>query len=105
MQITAQSWLVLKLTGSPFALGLVSTLQFAPVLILALFGGVIADRQAKRRTLLFTQSLALIQALVFGLLASSGLLELWHIYVLAAVQGTISAFDDPLRESFVVEMV
>lgn len=105
MQITAQSWLVLKLTGSPLALGLVSTLQFAPVLILALFGGVIADRRAKRRTLLFTQSLALIQALVFGLLASSGTLELWHIYVLAAVQGTISAFDDPLRESFVVEMV
>ncbi len=60
MQTTAQSWLVLKLTGSPFALGLVTTLQFLPVTILVLFGGVLADRLPKRRTIIVTQALALI---------------------------------------------
>src|SRR5512143_4216763 len=61
MQTTSQAWLVLKITGSPFALGAVTTLQFLPITIFALFGGVIADRLPKRRMLMITQSLAMVQ--------------------------------------------
>lgn len=105
MQTTAQAWLVLDLTGSPLSLGLVTTLQFLPVTLLALYGGVLADRLRKYRALLVTQSAAAIQALIFGLLVASGRIELWHIYVLASIQGTINAVDNPTRQAFVVEMV
>src|SRR3954451_3546498 len=66
MQTTAQAWLVLKLTNSPFALGLVTTLQFLPIMLLSLFGGVIADRFPKYPLVIATQTLALIQAVIFG---------------------------------------
>ena len=95
MQTTAQAWLVLELTGSPFSLGLVTTLQFLPVTLLALYGGMLADRLRKYRALLATQAAAAFQALVFGLLVASGRIELWHIYVLASIQGAISAIDNP----------
>src|SRR5580765_3145777 len=72
MQTTAQAWLVLQLTGSPLALGTVTTLQFLPITVLTLFGGAFADRLPKRRVLMITQSLAMIQALVLGLLVASG---------------------------------
>ena len=73
MQTTAQAWLVLKLTGdSPFALGLVITLQFLPVMIFALFGGVLADHLPKRQTIIVTQTLLMIQAAIFGVLAATG---------------------------------
>lgn len=105
MQTTAQSWLVLKLTGSPLALGVASTLQFLPMLFLTLFGGVLADRLPKQRTLLITQSIALLQAVLYGLLIATGSIQLWHIYIMAAIAGLIAAVDDPVREAFVVEMV
>ena len=101
MQTTAQAWLVLQLTGSPFALGLVTTLQFLPIMLLSLFGGVITDRLPKRRLLLITQSSALVQAAVFGALVGAGAIQLWHIYILAAIQGVINAIDNPARQSFV----
>jgi MFS family permease len=106
MQTTAQAWLVLKLTqDSPFALGTVITLQFLPVMLLALFGGVLADRLPKRRTLVVTQTLLMIQAAIFGALVATGLIRLWHVYMLAAVQGLITAIDNPLRQTFLFEMV
>jgi MFS family permease len=105
MQTTAQAWLVLKMTGSPFLLGVVTTLQFLPVTLLALYGGVLADRLWKRHALLLTQSAAMFQAFVFGILVATGAIQLWHIYILAVVLGTINAVDAPTRQAFVVEMV
>jgi len=105
MQTTAQAWLVLELTDSPFKLGLVITLQFLPVTLLALFGGVLADRLWKRRALLVTQSAAMIQAFIFGMLVAADVIQLWHIYVLAVIQGIITAIDNPTRQAFAVEMV
>lgn len=106
MQSTAQAWLVLKLTNdSPFALGIVITLQFFPVMLFALFGGVLADHLPKRTTLVITQSLLLVQAAVFGGLVATGAIQLWHVYVLAITQGVITAIDNPVRQAFLFEMV
>ncbi|MCW1969176.1 MAG: MFS transporter [Anaerolineae bacterium] len=105
MQTTAQAWVVYDLTQSPFALGLVSTLQFLPIMLLTLFGGVIADRVPKRKVVLITQTLALIQAGIFGLLVSTGQAQIGHVYVLAAIQGIINAIDNPVRQSFANELV
>ncbi|MEO6397918.1 MAG: MFS transporter, partial [Tepidiformaceae bacterium] len=105
MQTTGQAWLVLKITGSPFALGAVTTLQFLPITLFTLFGGVFADRLPKRRMLIITQAFAMAQAFILGILVVSGRVELWHIYVLALSLGTVNAFDGPVRQSFVVELV
>src|SRR3954447_9315255 len=83
MQSIAQAWLVLKLTDSPLALGSVTMLQALPVLLLGLFGGVIADRFPKRKLLLCTQLIMLCQAIALGILTLTGLIQLWHIYLLA----------------------
>lgn len=105
MQTTAQAWVVYDLTQSPFALGLVSTLQFLPIMLLTLFGGVIADRVPKRKVVLITQTLALIQASIFGLLVSAGHVQIGHVYALATIQGIINAIDNPVRQSFANELV
>lgn len=105
MQTTAQAWLVLQLTTSPFALGLVTTLQFLPMTLLSLVGGVIADRAPKHRLLLVTQSAAMALAAIFGLLVATGVIQLWHVYVLATLQGIAAAIDNPVRQSFSVELV
>ena len=106
MQTTAQAWLVLKLTGdSPFALGTVITLQFLPVMLFALFGGVLADRLPKRKSLVMTQTALMIQAAIFGTLVATGVIKLWYVYVLAVIQGLITAIDNPLRQAFLFEMV
>src|SRR6266496_4543689 len=85
MQTTAQAWLVLQLTHSPFALGLVTTLQFLPIMLLSLLGGAISDHWPKHRLILVTQVAALIQAAVFGALVATGAIQLWHVYVLASI--------------------
>ncbi|HML20681.1 MAG TPA: MFS transporter [Aggregatilinea sp.] len=105
MQTTAQSWLVLQITGSGLSLGLVTAVQFLPVTLLALYGGVLADRLRKQRAILFTQAASMIQAFIFGGLVATDHIALWHIYVLAAIQGIITAVDNPTRQAFVVEMV
>ncbi|HVA22910.1 MAG TPA: MFS transporter [Chloroflexota bacterium] len=105
MQVVAQAWLVLQLTHSPFALGTVSALQFLPVLCVTLFAGVIVDRLPKHRLLLATQSVALAQAVALAVLTASGRIQLWEVYVLAALLGLVSAFDQPTRQSFVMELV
>jgi MFS family permease len=104
-QRVAQDWLVLQLTNSGTALGIVTALQFAPALLLSLYGGAMADRGDKRKLLLATQAGMGIAALVLGILDVAGIVRLWHVMVLAGVLGIISAIDTPIRQSFVVEMV
>ncbi|GAC1456248.1 MAG: MFS transporter [Ktedonobacteraceae bacterium] len=105
MQTTGQAWLVLQLTHSAWLLGLVGALQFLPVMLFALFGGVIADRVPKRKLLLFTQSFATVQAMILWLLVVTGTVQLWHILILALMLGVTNALDMPTRQAFVVEMV
>src|SRR2546421_12606225 len=83
MQTTGQAWLVLELTHSALLLGLVGALQFLPVLLFTLFGGVLADRWPKRTVLLFTQSSAMIEAIILWVLVATGSVQIWHIFVLA----------------------
>lgn len=105
MQRVAQDWLVLELTNSAAALGLITALQFGPSLVLGLWGGVLADRGDKRRIVLATQTGLAVVALVLGLLDLAGVVQLWHIAVLATALGVIAAIDTPVRQAFVVEMV
>jgi MFS family permease len=105
MQTIGLAWLVLDLTHSPLALGTVTMLQFLPVSLLVLFGGVLADKVPKRRLLVLTQTTAMILAFVLAFLTWSGLIALWQIYVLATLMGLTNAIDSPTRQAFVVEMV
>lgn len=105
MQRVAQDWLVLELTGSGTALGIVTGLQFAPALLLSPYAGVIADRFPKRRVLICTQIAMGLVALTLGTLAVTGLVQTWHVFLLAFLFGCGTAFDGPARQSFVVEMV
>jgi MFS family permease len=105
MQVLAQSWLVLSLTHSPQALGIVTMLQFLPLTLLVLFAGAVADRIPKRPFLVFTQSAGMVQALVLGILVTTGAVHLWHVYILAAMLGLNNSFDNPTRQAFVPEMV
>ena len=105
MQMTAQSWLVLTLTHSSTALGLVVALQTLPVLLLAPYGGVIADRVDKRRLMVALQSAMGLQALVLGALTVTGAVQVWQIGALAALLGLNNAFENPARQSFMLELV
>jgi MFS family permease len=105
MQMTAQSWLVLTLTHSSTALGVVIALQTLPVLLLAPYGGVIADRVDKRKLMIGLQSVMGIQALVLGLLTVTGSVRVWEIGALAALLGLNNAFENPSRQSFMLELV
>src|SRR6266581_3981599 len=105
MQTIGQAWLVLELTQSAWLLGIVGALQFLPVMLLSLFGGVLADRVPKRKVLLFTQSFAMLQAAVLWTLVATGEVRLWHVLVLATLLGLTNAIDMPTRQAFVVEMV
>ena len=105
MQSIGQAWLVLELTHSAWLLGVVGALQFLPVMLLSLFGGVLADRLPKRKVLLFTQSFAMLQAVLIWALVASGQVHIWHVLVLAALLGLTNSLDMPTRQAFVVEMV
>jgi MFS family permease len=105
MQTTAQAWLVLELTHSALLLGLVGVLQFLPLMMLSLFGGVLADRVPKRTLLLVAQSVALVQATILWLLVATGTVRIWHILFLVALLGVTQALDTPTRQAFVGEMV
>ncbi|MGI8430565.1 MAG: MFS transporter [Solirubrobacteraceae bacterium] len=105
MQSTAQAWLVLTLTHSSTALGAVIALQTIPVLLLTPYGGVLADRLDKRRTMIALQSAMGIQALALGLLAISGTARVWEIGGLALLLGVNTAFENPARQSFMLELV
>lgn len=105
MQMTAQSWLVLTLTGSSTDLGLIVAAQTLPVLLLCPYGGVIADRIDKRKAMIVLQSLMGVQALALGLLTVTGVVTVWEIAVLAVMLGFNNAFENPARQSFMSEMV
>jgi MFS family permease len=105
MQTVAQAWLVLQMTNDPFLLGLVAAVQFLPVLVLGLFGGIIADALPKRRTLIATQTTQMLLAFALFALVATGRVEIWHIIVLATMLGISNAVDMPTRQAFVVEMV
>lgn len=105
MQTVAQSWLVLKLTDSPFLLGLTALLQFGPVLLLSVFTGVLADRLTRRNILLLSQAVQGGLALALGLLVWSGHVRYWHIAAMAVTWGLMSALDQPARQSFILELV
>jgi MFS family permease len=105
-QRIAQDWLVLDLSGnSGVALGVVTALQFLPVLALGLWGGVLADRYDKRRMLVGVQVAMGVLALLLGLLDLTGAVQLWQVYALSFALGIASALDTPVRQSFVVELV
>ncbi|MEU7001022.1 MFS transporter [Nonomuraea sp. NPDC046570] len=106
MQRTAQDWLVLDLThGSAAALGTTTALQFLPMLLFGMFGGVLADRYPKRPVLIVAQSLMAVLALTMGVLTVTGSAQVWHVYVMAFALGIISCVEVPTRQAFVVEMV
>ncbi|WP_265522590.1 MFS transporter [Oerskovia flava] len=107
MQRVAQDWLVLTdLTdNSGVSVGIVTALQFAPVLLLSAWAGLLADRLPRRKLLIGTQSAMGVLALGLGALVLSGHVELWHVYVFAGLLGCVSAIDAPVRQTFVAEMV
>ncbi|WP_016934764.1 MFS transporter [Rhodococcus sp. R1101] len=105
MQTVAQSWLVLQLTGSATAIGIVLALQTVPMLLLGPYGGVVADRSDKRRLMIGLQTLMGVQALILGLLVVTDTIALWHVYVLAVALGLNQCFENPARQSFMLELV
>ncbi|HKQ56931.1 MAG TPA: MFS transporter [Candidatus Eisenbacteria bacterium] len=105
MQAVAQLWLMHRLTDSAFMLGLLGFIQLLPVMPLTLWAGVIADRMDKRRLITITQALSLVQAALLAVVVSLGVVQPWMVLVLAFVFGTVSAFDLPARQSFLVDLV
>jgi len=106
MQRVAQDWLVLvTLDGGPAALGITTGLQFLPFLVVAPFGGALADRLPKRRLLMFTNGFMGLMALCLGVLVVTDLAQVWHVYVLAFLLGAGGALDNPARNTFVAELV
>jgi MFS family permease len=106
MQRVAQDWLILELThGSGTAVGIATGLQFLPLLLFSLWGGMIADRYPKRRVLMVTQATMGALALILGVLAVTGAVRPWHVYLLAFGLGMATMVDNPTRQSFAIEMV
>jgi MFS family permease len=105
MQSVAQSWLVLQLTGSATALGIVVALQTLPVLLLGSYGGLVADRMDKRRLMIVLQTIMGGLALVLAVLTLTHQVTLWQVYVLASCLGLCNCFENPARQAFVLEMV
>ncbi len=106
MMFTAQDWLVLEITGnSAAALGMVVALQFAPVLLLTLYGGKLADRFDKRLLLIAANAAFAVVAVVFAVLVAAGAVALWQVYLFAGLLGVASAIETPVRQSFVSEIV
>jgi len=105
MQSVAQAWLVLELTQSPLQLGIVSALQFTPILLLSPVGGALSDRFAKRRVLLVSQTVMQLQALVLAALVWSGYIRYWHVAVMAVIYGLGRALDIPTRQAYITDLV
>jgi MFS family permease len=106
MQRVAQDWLILELThGSGTAVGIATGLQFLPLLLFSLWGGMIADRYSKRNILLVTQGSMGALAVILGTLTVTGVVQPWHVYVLAFALGLATVVDNPTRQSFAVEIV
>jgi len=105
MQMVAEIWLVLSLTGSGVAVGMTTALQFLPILLFGAWGGLLADRLAKRRLLIVTQALMAQPALALLAIVVTGVVAPWMVMALVFVRGTVNAVDNPTRQSFAIEMV
>jgi MFS family permease len=105
MQIVAEMWLILSLTGSGVAVGITSALQFLPFLLFGTFGGLLADRMSKRKLLIVTQALMALPALALWGITVSGAVAPWMVWALVFVRGTVNSVDNPTRQSFAIEMV
>lgn len=105
LQIVAQGWLVYDLTKSPFLVGLIGAIQFMPILVFGIVGGVLADKFDKRKLLIITQFVSLFLALLLGIFTLSGIINIWIIGVLAFLLGLVNAIDTPSRQSFTAELV
>ena len=105
MQIVAEMWLIVQLTGSGAAVGITAGLQFLPMLLLGAWGGVLADRLDKRRLLTITQTLMAVPALALWGLTAGGQIEAWMVFALVFVRGSVLAIDNPARQAFVSEIV
>ncbi len=105
IQMVAVTWLVYKISNSAFILGVVGFSGQIPLLIIAPFAGVIADRRDKKKILLITQSLALVQALILSVIVFTKVVLIWHLVALSIFLGIINAFDMPIRQAFVVDML
>lgn len=105
MQSVAQAWLIYRLTGSGLLLGLVGAMTLLPNLLFGIYGGWLADRFARRRLLIIVQTLAMLQALLLGGLTVSGLIQPWHILLLALALGLVQAIETPVRQSFIFQLV
>jgi MFS family permease len=101
----ATSWLVYRLTGSAWMLGLIGFLGQIPTFLLGPFAGVWVDRWSRHRTLVWTQAFSMLQSFALAVLAFSGHIAIWHIALLSVMQGVINAFDTPARQAFMIEMV
>jgi MFS family permease len=105
MQMIAEIWLVLSLTGSGVAVGMTTALQFLPILLFGAWGGLLADRFAKRRLLIVTQALMALPALALLAIVATGVVAPWMVMALVFIRGTVNAVDNPTRQSFAIEMV
>ncbi len=105
MQNVGQAWLVLELTHSPFKLGVVSALQFLPMLFLSFPAGVLIDYFPKRRIIIMTQTVMMVLAFTLATLQWTGVVQYWHVLVLATILGLANTVDMPARQSFIIEMV
>ena len=105
MQTVAQSWLVYKLTGSGLLLGAVGFASQIPVFLFAPIGGITADRMNRQRVVIATQTVSMLLAFALAALTLTGKIQVWHVFVLAALLGVVNAFDIPGRQSFLVDMV
>lgn len=105
VQWVAQGWLVLEITGSGIGLGLVTAVQWLPILLFGAWAGVLADRYDKRKVLIFTNVSGGILSLILGVMTVTGAVELWHIVTIALLLGLVTALDNPTRQTFTFEMV
>jgi MFS family permease len=105
MQMVAEAWLILTLTGSGIAVGALTAAQFAPILLFAAWGGLVADRMPKRRLLTFTQAGMAVPALFLFAVTAGGIVQPWMVFATAFVRGSVNSIDNPARQSFVIEMV
>ena len=101
----AESWLTLEMTGSPFYVGLVGFLSFAPTLVLSPLGGVLGDRYPKRTVIFITQAIMTVTAGILAILAFADMLQYWHLAVMATIHGFVMSVDMPVRQAFMVEVV
>lgn len=105
MQYVAMSWLVYKMTGSAFMLGVVGFASQIPTFILSPFTGVLADRHNRHKILILTQVLALLQALILAILTMTGHIQVWHIVTMGIFLGCVNSLDIPARQSFILQMI